>query len=138
MIIKEAKSTKIVLPIPAAHLAPDTKGQIQSIKSKLGKMFNHPEKAVLVGISKIKFVAESIGEWEDIEEAATNPKDKMNNFCGYKVLPVEQLDEISMADFANALKTFNNARLYTKQGFVDPSRILQILNQEKNNCAGNA
>jgi len=51
MIIASAKSTKVVLQIPANHFSPATRELLEHIKEKISHMFNQPEKAVLVAIS---------------------------------------------------------------------------------------
>jgi len=56
-------------------------------------VFTSPKDAVLVAITKLKFVEEVIGDWEDVLQAVTNEENVANNFCNFTLIPCEQDDE---------------------------------------------
>jgi len=55
-------------------------------------MFDKPENAVLIAITKLKFVECSLGDEKEVLEKATDE----NNFHGYNVVPCEQDDQEHM------------------------------------------
>jgi len=62
-------------------------------------MFDKPENAVLIAITKLKFVECSLGDEKEVLEKATDE----NNFHGYNVVPCEQDDQEHMTQLVEAI-----------------------------------
>jgi len=61
MIIREARSARILLLIPANQFVPDAMSLLKNIQDRVKHMFIEPEKYILVGITKLKFCQNIFG-----------------------------------------------------------------------------
>ena len=68
-LLLSSKSAKVLLLVSAAVLTPDQNSIISFVRRELSLMFKEPEKHVVIGITKTRLVANTLGEDEIVSVA---------------------------------------------------------------------